>query len=191
MLGKLVKKFSLFDLVLLALMACLGIATKPIIVPLTQIITGPLFIPGGVIAGGFYMLWIVLGVALVQKTGAGTLIAVVQAIMVTATGIMGTHGFFNIFTYILPGLAVDLVMLISRHRGCCLGCCFAGGIAANISGTALVNLVFFRLPLIPLLLSLSAAALSGGLGGIIAHSLNKQLKKSGLSSILGKGDKHA
>ena len=118
MLGKLIQKFTLFDLVLLALMACLGIATKPIIVPLTHIITGPLFVPGGVIAGGFYMLWIVLGAALVQKPGTATLIAIVQAIMVTATGIFGTHGFFNIFTYILPGLAVDLVMLISRHRGC-------------------------------------------------------------------------
>ncbi|HHX74678.1 MAG TPA: hypothetical protein GX699_07225, partial [Firmicutes bacterium] len=53
MVRKLLSRFSTFELVLLALMACLGIATKPIIVPLTHIITGPLFIPGGVIAGGF------------------------------------------------------------------------------------------------------------------------------------------
>lgn len=186
MLSRLLKKFTLFDMILLALMACLGIATKPIIVPLTHIITGPLFIPGGVIAGGFYMMWIILGAGLVKKTGAATLIAIVQAIMVTATGIFGTHGLFNAFTYILPGLAVDLVMILSRHRGCCLGCCFAGGIAANLSGTLLVNLVFFRLPWIPLLLSLSSAALSGGLGGIIAYLLLRQLEKTGLTSVLNR-----
>jgi hypothetical protein len=99
-----------------------------------------------------------------------------------ALGIYGTHGFLSLFTYILPGLAVDLVLLLSRHRGCCLGCCFAAGIAANASGTVLVNLVFFRLPLIPLLLSVSSAALSGGLGGIIAYSVTKPLR--GLGGLL-------
>ena len=172
MVRKLLSRFSTFELVPLALMACLGIATKPIIVPLTHIITGPLFIPGGVIAGGFYMMWIVMGVALVQKYGAASIIAAVQAVVVMALGIYGTHGFLSLFTYILPGLAVDLVLLFSRHRGCCLGCCFAAGIAANASGTVLVNFVFFRLPLIPLLLSVSSAALSGGVG-IIAFSVVK------------------
>ncbi|NLM45346.1 MAG: ECF transporter S component [Firmicutes bacterium] len=182
MVKKFFSRFSTFELILLALMACLGIATKPIIVPLTHIITGPLFIPGGVIAGGFYMMWIVMGVALVQKYGAASIIAAVQAVVVMALGIYGTHGFLSLFTYILPGLAVDLVLLLSRHRGCCLACCFAAGIAANASGTVLVNLVFFRLPLIPLLLSVSSAALSGGLGGIIAYSVTKPLR--GLGSLL-------
>jgi len=50
---------------------------------------------------------------------------------------------------------------------------------ANISGTMLSNLVFFRLPVIPLLLSLCAASLSGGLGGLIAYNIVKTLKKQG------------
>ncbi|OWZ83883.1 hypothetical protein CDO51_06250 [Natranaerobius trueperi] len=158
-------------------MACLGIAIKPVIVPLAHIITGPLFIPGGVVAGGFYMMWLVMGAGLVGKLGTATLIAIVQAIVIMAIGFFGTHGFMSVFTYILPGLFVDLVFLISRHRGCCVGCCFVAGIAANISGTFLVNIVFFRLPIIPLLLSLSAAALSGGLGGIISNAVVKQFKE--------------
>lgn len=177
-------RFSMFDLVLLALMACLGIAIKPLVVPLAHIITGPLFIPGGVIAGGFYMMWLVMGAGLVKKTGAATLVAAVQAIMVIALGIFGTHGVMSLVTYLLPGIAVDLVMLLSRHKGCCMGCCFAGGIAANISGVFLVNLVFFRLPLIPLTLSLASAALSGGLGGIIAYAVIRQVEKSGLNKII-------
>ncbi len=52
---KILNKFRLYDLVVIALMASLGIATKPIVVPLTHMITGPLFIPGGAVAGGLYM----------------------------------------------------------------------------------------------------------------------------------------
>ncbi len=170
------RRFTVFDLIVIALMACLGIATKPLVVPLAHIITGPLFIPGGVLAGGFYMMWIVLGAALIGKAGTATLIAVVQAMVVMAVGMYGTHGIMSIFTYILPGLAVDGVFLISGHRGCCSGCCFAAGVAANISGTFLVNLVFFRLPLVPLVLSLSTAALSGGVGGLIAHWVARRFR---------------
>ncbi len=169
-------KFSIFDLLIISLMACIGIVIKPFVVPLAHIITGPLFIPGGAVAGGFYMMWIVLGASLVGKPGAATLIALVQAMVVMSIGFFGTHGFVSLFTYVLPGVAVDSVFLLSKHRGCCIGCCFAAGIAANISGVFLVNIVFFRLPLVPLVLSLSAAALSGGLGGVIAYNTARQFK---------------
>ncbi len=169
--------FSMFNLVVIAMMAALGIAVKPVVVPLAHIITGPLYIPGGVIAGGFYMMWIVMGAGLVGRRETATLISVVQAIMIVSLGIFGTHGIMSFFTYIIPGLAIDAVLIIMRHRGCCMPCCFISGIAANVSGTFLVNLVFFRLPLVPLILCLSSAALSGGLGGIIAYSVIKQFRK--------------
>lgn len=110
----LLKKFTVFDLVLLTMMAVLGVAIKPFIVPLAQIITGPLYIPGGVVAGGFYMLWIVLGCGLVDKRGAGTLIGIIQAILVIALGIYGSHGVASILTYIAPGIFVDLLYIILR-----------------------------------------------------------------------------
>ncbi len=169
-----IARFSIYDFVVIALMACLGIVTKPLIVPLVHLVTGPLFIPGGAVAGGFYMMWLVLGAALVKKSGAATLIALVQAIVVMGVGMLGTHGLLSLITYVVPGLAVDGVFAVSRHRGCCAGCCFAAGIAANTSGALLVNLVFFRLPLIPLLLTLSAGALSGGIGGLIAHTVSRR-----------------
>lgn len=180
---RILSRFSMFNIVIIAMMAALGIATKPIIVPLVHIVTGPLYIPGGAIAGGFYMLWIVLGAGIVRKLGAATLISIIQAIMVIALGIFGNQGIVSFLTYIAPGAAVDLVFLISGHRGCCVGCCFAAGIAANICGTFLVNLVFFQLPLIPLVLTLGSAALSGGIGGIIANSLLKQIRKFNIPGI--------
>ena len=93
------KTFTSFDLVVIAIVSALGIALKPIIVPLVHIITGPLFIPGGAIAGGFYMLWIVLGIGYIKKFGTGTLIGIVQGILVIVTGAMGTHGIISIISY--------------------------------------------------------------------------------------------
>src|SRR6056297_4302665 len=103
MLKKFLNSFSVFQLVIIALMAGLGVATKPIIVPLAHMITGPLYIPGGVIAGGFYMMWLILGAGLVKKPGTATLISAVQAIMMVSLGIYGTHGVVSFFTYIIPG----------------------------------------------------------------------------------------
>ncbi len=177
MTRRLLAGFSIFDLVLITMMATLGVAIKPIVVPLSHILTGPLYIPGGVVAGGFYMLWLVLGYGLVHKRGTALLISLVQAILVVALGIFGTHGLVSLLTYTLPGLAVDLVYLIWRRGPATPAGAFAGGVAANVAGSVSVNLVFFRLPLIPLLLSLSVAALSGGLGGLIAYGLLQRLRR--------------
>ncbi|MCL2695954.1 MAG: ECF transporter S component, partial [Clostridiales bacterium] len=158
----------------------LGIAVKWVIVPLVQLVTGPLFIPGGVVAGGLYMLFLVLAVSLTGKRGAATFCGLCQGIMVLVLGMGGNHGALSVLSYTLTGLAVDLVLLLLRHRGCCLLCCFFGGMAANLTGTLIVNLAFFQLPVVPLLLSLVVAALSGGGGGALACGLTKQLKKLGV-----------
>lgn len=174
------KGFSSFDLVVIAIVSALGIALKPIIVPLIHIITGPLFIPGGAIAGGFYMLWIVLGIGYVKKFGTGTLIGIVQGILVIVTGAMGTHGIISIISYSLPGLVADLVFLFSKNKNYTILHYMLGCLAANITGTIISNLLFFRLPGLALLLLLSAAALSGALGGIIAWNLLRALEKLNL-----------
>ncbi len=174
-------RFTMFDLTLMAMLAVLGIATKPIITPLVHMITGPLFIPGGTVAGGFYMMWVVLARFLVNKNGSATITCLIQAILVMALGIIGSHGVLSLLTYLIPGLAIDLGLFISGNpRQSTLFYAFLAGILANTSGTFLVNVVFFRLPLIPLLLSIFAGALSGGAGGIIAHQLLRQLRKTPL-----------
>ncbi|MEG3071204.1 MAG: hypothetical protein RQM92_10650 [Candidatus Syntrophopropionicum ammoniitolerans] len=58
---KLLDRFSIYDLIIIAMLAALGVVTKPILVPLAHIISGPLLIPSGAVAGGFYMMWMVLG----------------------------------------------------------------------------------------------------------------------------------
>ncbi len=164
----------------MALMASMGIAIKVIIVPLAHIITGPLFIPGGVVAGGFYMAFLVLGEAITKKRGTATIIALLQAVVVTITGTLGSHGAASLFTYTLPGIAVDLLYLIIRQKPDQIFSCFFGGIIANVTGSFAVNLAIFNLSFVPLMLSLSTAALSGGLGGLIAHAITVNVKKLGI-----------
>lgn len=181
------KKFTVFDLIIIAIFAALGIAVKPVIVPLVHIITGPLFIPGGAIAGGLYMMWIVVGAGLVGKRGAATLIAIVQAILVISTGIFGSHGIASLATYTAPGIAVDLLLLLFRQKSDGIFACFFAGVVANMAGTLLSNYVFFKLPWIPMVLTLSGGALSGGLGGLIAYSIIKGLKKLNIPGLKLKG----
>lgn len=164
-------KFSIYELVVMALMAALGIAVKPIVVPLAHIVCGPLVIPGGALAGGLYMMWILIGYGLVRKPGTAFFIGLIQACLVIFTGAAGSHGIMSLATYTVPGLAVELAMVLLRHRCCCMGCCCIGGMAANTAGTACVNLVFFQAPGVYLALVLATAAFSGLLGGILAWKL--------------------
>jgi len=177
MLKKFTDRFSLFQLMVIALLAAMGIAVKSVVTPLVHMLTGPLFIPGGVVAGGIYMLFLVLAVSLTGKPGGALLCGFCQGLMALIIGAGGSHGALSVVSYSLTGLSVDLIMLVMRHRGCCLLCCFFGGIAANLTGTLIVNLAFFEMPAVPFALSLAAAALSGGFGGVLAWSFTKQLKK--------------
>ena len=177
MVKKFLNKFSVYNLIIIAVVSALGIATKPIVVPLVHVITGPLFIPGGAIAGGFYMFWIVLGAGIVKKTGTATLIGIVQGILVIATGTMGTHGIMSIVSYTLPGIVADIVFLFSKNKKYNILHYVFGCLAANVTGTLISNILFFRLPFVTVILILSAAALSGTIGGLIAYTINISLEK--------------
>jgi len=169
--------FNLSDYILIAMMAAMGIAVKVVVTPLAQLLTGPLFIPGGVAAGGFYMLFLVLAISITRKHGTALITALVQAVLVTVTGTLGSHGAASLLIYSLPGLAVEAMWLIPGwERGGAI-CSFTAGISANIAGSYAVNLLIFRLPVTPLLLSLAVAALSGGLGGWVAYGLAKQVRR--------------
>ena len=177
LLQKALRRFSIKDLVIIAAMAALGLAVKAVVTPIIHLASAPLFIPGGALAGGLYMMWLVTAAGITGRRGAATLAGLVQAIIVIITGLGGSHGAFSLVSYTLPGLIIDLWLLISRHRACCLPCTFISCTLANIAGTAAVNMVFFRLPAIPLLLSLAASAFSGGLGGVLSWHLLRALKK--------------
>ena len=166
-------KFSSFELIIIVVMAALGVAVKPIIVPIAHIVCGPLMIPSGAMAGGLYMMWMVIGYGMVRKRGTAFLIALVQTLLVVFTGIVGSHGIMTFLTYLGPGIAVELIMFMVPRRGCSRPICLAAGTAANVIGTLTVNFVFFRTPGVYLILVLAIASLSGMIGGLISWELSK------------------
>lgn len=181
-MSKILQKFSVYDLVIIAVMAALGIAVKPIVVPLAHMISGPLMIPGGALAGGFYMMWLVAAYGITGKPGTASLTALIQALLVLFTGIVGSHGLMSLFTYLAPGIAMDLVLLLINHRVCCRGCAAVAGAVANVTGTCCVNLIFFRAPGVYMILLLTISLLSGAVGGLLAWELIKIMGKYNLKA---------
>ena len=176
--GAFISRFSAYDMVVIGLIAALGIASKNIVGPLAHLVTVPIGVPGGSLAGGFYMLWMVLARSFTGKVGSSTLAAAVQAIIVLATGSFGSHGALTVITYTLPGLACDLAMIPYKKNGeGRLLWCALGGMAANIAGSVATNYTFFRLPALALALTAVTAAFSGAAGGALASAASDRLGK--------------
>jgi len=170
------KNFSTYDLLIIAILAAIGIAIKPVITPLVKLVSSPLMIPGGSLAGGFYMLWMVLAYAIINKSGTALLFGIVQALGIFILGMFGSHGAFSLVTYTLPGVMVEgLALLFGNRRG--LGFLMPAAVIANLTGALLMGIIFFQMPLPAVLISSAAAIVSGCLGGWLAWALFHNLKK--------------
>lgn len=171
------KKITTLDAVFMALMAACGIALKPIVGPLAKLIGSAFFIPSGSIAGGIYMVWPMLALLVVRRTGTATLVGLIEGIVVMVTGIYGSHGLLTLITYTVPGIFIDLgFLLIRSFRSRWL--LFLPTALGNLSGSLLVGIIIMHLPKIPLVISLVPAFMFGGFGGYLSYALYLSLKKS-------------
>ncbi len=173
------QRFTSVDLLYIAIFSALGLAIKPLITPLIHLVSAPMMIPGGSFAGGLYMMWLALIVAVVNKPGAALTLGFVQAVVILSLGFFGNHGAVSLISYTLPGIAAEIVALPFRnyqkpdpHILIC--------VSANITGTLVVIFLVMRLALIPALISISAATLSGILGGIVSSALYRKMIKFNL-----------
>jgi energy-coupling factor transport system substrate-specific component len=169
-------RYSTKDLILIAILAAVGLAVKPLIKPLMHFVTTPLGIPGGTLAGGFYMMWLTLAMAMTKRFGAATLTGLLQGFIVLISGWFGSHGALSIFTYAFPGLVIDVFGLLYKRYdkldGQMLYC-----LLANLTGTWLVGLMIMRLPKAPFALALILSVISGIIGGALAFLIYKDLHK--------------
>lgn len=65
-MSKFLARFSTFDLVMIALLSAGGVAIKPFVRILAEVLAGTI-IPSGTVAGVIYMLWIVLACSITKK----------------------------------------------------------------------------------------------------------------------------
>ena len=120
-------KIATTDLVLMALFASLGLATKNVIHPLVATITGPLYVPTGAVAGGIYMMWPVLAYGLVRKIGAASMVSLIQA-FISLLLPFGNFGLLSFVIYLAPGLAIDAFLLAFKTQSLLHGLlCRRGG----------------------------------------------------------------
>ena len=181
-------KIATVDLVLMALFASLGLATKNIIHPLVATITGPLYVPTGAVAGGVYMMWPVLAFGFVRKVGAASMTSLTQA-FISFLLPFGNFGLLSFVIYLAPGLAIDGFFLLSRHKACCAVCCIGAAAIANVVGTILVGTLVLALPMIVLSFLAVVAAISGSIGGFIANMLMVRIGKIGFGGKINIGQK--
>lgn len=174
------KKYSSQDLLYIAIFSALGLAAKPVITPLIHIISAPLMVPGGSLAGGLYMMWISLTMAVVNKPGAGLLVGITQAIVMLSMGYFGNHGAVSLLSYTLPGLMVEFISLFFKDKKTVYFHILAVT-AANLSGAVIVTIIVMRLAAIPFMISLVAAAISGIVGGIISKTIFNKLTYYGIT----------
>ena len=161
------KRFSVMDLILIAAFAAVGIAIKPIVSPFFKMISSPLGIPGGSFAGGFYLMWMVLALVIVDKAYTGTLFGMLQAIGVLIMGMSGNQGAMSLITYTLPGIAADILyMIIGSRKGVYAQMSLCE--VANALGALLTGIIILNHPPLFLAAISGMAIVSGIVGGILS-----------------------
>jgi hypothetical protein len=168
--NRLLRKFTVFELIIISLIAAVSIAIKPFVVLLGGVLTNSI-VPIGTISGVIYMIWLVLPSCFTQKRGTAILTGSVQACLALAFGMMGNRGLLNVPVYILPCIVLEIVMLLSKSYISSKISGFIAGGTANLTGAFIVGTLFLQLSFIPLMISLVLAFISGGVGGIIACRL--------------------
>ena len=170
------KRFSLRNLLFLTLCCDLGLFSKRLIAPAANILTDFLRIPGG-IGTSFSLMFLVVAAELVPVFGCATLMSLVQSLIALSLGMVGSMGILSPIGYIVPGIVIDLIFLLSRKTG--LGTDLTLTIA-NMLGAAAAsltaNLIVFHLPGVPLALYIVVALASGAVCGCFAGVLAKRLR---------------
>lgn len=169
------KSSRLRTIIFLALCCDLGLFAKKVIGPFANVITDSLHIPGG-IGTSFSLMFLVVAAVLVPRFGCATVMGAVQSGLALALGMVGSMGALSPIGYIVPGIAIDLVLALSgklklpRTSRMVL----ANAIAAPCAALT-ANLIVFRLGGIVLALYVSVAASSGLVCGFLGAALAKKL----------------
>lgn len=170
------KKLNLRAWIFMALCCDFGLFTKKLISPAANLITESLHIPGGV-ATSFSLMFLVTAASVIPVFGCATIMGAVQSLLALCFGMTGSMGLLAPVGYIMPGIAIDLILLVSRKltkdpsAGIMLSS-IVSSVIACLTATVLV----FRLSGIILLLYVFVSATSGSICGLLAVSLVNRIR---------------
>lgn len=170
-----VRRSKLRQMIFMALCCDLGIFIKRFISPFTNILTDSLHIPGG-IATAFSLMFLVIAVSLMPRFGNGILMGAVQSGIALAMGMVGSMGALAPIGYIVPGLVIDAVFLLTRKTRLSLEVkMLIANALAGMSASLTANVIVFRLWGVVLLLYLSVACTCGAICGLAGAAVTKRL----------------
>ena len=169
------KNPSLRMMIFLALCCDLGLFSKRIINPFTNMITDALHIPGG-IGTSFSLMFLVIPAILLPYKYCGTIMGAAQSGLALSFGMVGSMGALSSIGYIVPGFAIDILLRstarlpISQKDRMML----TNGVA-SVCAAFTANLIVFRLKGAALALyvctALSSGILCGSLGAQVINRL--------------------
>lgn len=169
------KKYTVREYIFMALCCDLGLFSKRIITPFTNIITDSLHIPGGV-GTSFSLMFIVIAACVFDKFGCATIMSFVQSVIALSLGMVGSMGALSPIGYIMPGIAIDSVLLFCKKTGIPtdLSLAMANSLAA-VCASLTANIIVFHLHGWPLYLYLTVAATTGAICGVFSNEIVRRI----------------
>ncbi len=167
------------DIVIMILCCFAGVAIKRLINPFANLVTDALHVPGG-ISTAFSLMFLIVASIVTKRKWCATVMGSMQALTALAIGMVGSMGLLMPLAYIIPGIAVDLVMLIPEKGLLTAGFkAFLAGILSSVSAALFADLVVFHLPIKPLMVYILLATVSGAICGGVAGILTDLKNLSG------------
>ena len=143
----------------------------------------PVHLPGH--SGIFWVIPMIVGLAIVKKPGAGTYIGLISGLLASFFGLGALH-VFDIFSYLAIGVAGDACGLLFGYRFDSLAVGVITGAVANVVKMVVHYLVELLLgvPQFFIILGIGISSVSyiifGGLGGLISVYIVRRLTRAGV-----------
>lgn len=171
------KKINLTSLIFMALCCDIGIVAKKLISPAANVITESIHIPGG-IATAFSLMFVIIGAFLCNFFGSAIMMCIVQSMIALIMGNTGSMGMLVVIAYIVPGIVIDLSILVWKHfvRSWTVECVAITNALAGLSAAVCANSLTFRLSGLPILIYFLVAFTMGYICGVLASILIKRLE---------------
>lgn len=170
------KKLNLRAWIFMGLCCDFGLFAKKLISPAANLITESLHIPGGV-ATSFSLMFLVTAASVIPVFGCATIMGAVQSLLALCFGMTGSMGLLAPIGYIMPGIAIDLILLVSRKLTKDLSAgIMLSSIVSSVIACLTATVLVFRLSGIILLLYVFVSATSGSVCGLLAVSLVNRIR---------------
>ncbi len=171
------KTLNLRQIISHAFFAVLGVVCKMTLAPSLNILTDAIFIPGGSVATGISIFFVLIGTLVTPSSLSATKISFLQGILALMLGMSSFQGVFVLISYTLPGIVTDILLKIlnGKHIKLEYSVPFAGAVAI-VTGALITNSAFFGLDILPFSIFIMLGIISGLLSGISALYFSRRLK---------------